>query len=67
MCKIRTNLEDTPENLDNYIELMAKNDKEKELLQKEFGDFKAFVAQPGDKMRVRFRKIGFCPKSWCLL
>jgi hypothetical protein len=64
---VGSDLDDTLDALDIYIEMMAHNEDHQVQLQRELDEFKAFVVQPGDKNRERFKKKGFCPRSWWLL
>ena len=47
-------LDDTLDDLDDYIQCRAENDERNAVLQTELIDFKSFVAQSGEKNRDKF-------------
>jgi hypothetical protein len=55
------------DDLYKFIEMMAQNEDHQVELQRVLDEFKAFVVQRGDKSRERFKKKGYCPRSWWLL
>ena len=54
LCMFGNDLDDTLDNLDDYIQCRAENDEHKAVLQTELIDFKSFVAQSGEKNRDKF-------------